>query len=208
MKTRVLRLAVFLIAAAAACFAHPMGNFSINHYSKLSVGQKSVEITYAIDMAEIPTFQEMRQFNLQPAPENAEVASYLAEQESKLVAGLSLQIDGQPVRLTSRSRRVQFADGAGGLSTMKIELVLSGRIGASAATHHLSWADGNFAERAGWKEVVVVSDGVRLSSSSAPAVDRSHELTEYSTDAGCEPASGSYGGSRIHPRREDQPRLR
>ena len=81
MKTRIPKLAACVIAAATACFAHPMGNFSINHYSKLSVGQKSVQVTYAIDMAEIPTFQEMRQFNLKAEPESAEVGSYLAEQE-------------------------------------------------------------------------------------------------------------------------------
>ena len=41
------------------CFAHPMGNFSINHYSKIKIGQKSVEILYLVDMAEIPTYQEI-----------------------------------------------------------------------------------------------------------------------------------------------------
>lgn len=187
MKTRILRLAAFLVVASAACFAHPMGNFSINRYSKLSVGQKSVQITYVIDMAEIPTFQEMRQFNLSSEPESADVASYLAAQDNKLAAGLSLQIDGKPVRLASRSRHLQFAEGAGGLSTMRIELSLQGNIDASAAPRNLNWSDSNFAERAGWKEVVVVADGVRLLNSSAPATDRSNELTNYSSDAVASP---------------------
>jgi nickel/cobalt exporter len=186
-RARIPTLAACLLASATACFAHPMGNFSVNHYSRLSVGQKSVQITYAIDMAEIPTFQEMRQFNLRPEPESPEVGRYLAAQEEKLESGLSLQIDGRTVRLASRSRHIQFADGAGGLSTMKIELVLRGDIDASPASRNLIWTDRNFAERAGWKEVVVVADGVRLLNSSAPAVDRSNELTSYSSDAVASP---------------------
>ena len=142
-----------------------------------------MQIRYVIDMAEIPTFQEMRQFNLRPEPESAEVAKYLAAQEEKLASGLSLRIDGQPIRLASRSRHIQFAEGAGGLSTMKIELVLQGDMDASPATRNLSWTDRNFAERAGWKEVVVVADGVRLLNSSVPSTDRSNELTNYSSDA-------------------------
>ena len=180
---RIPLIAACLLAQAGACFAHPMGNFSINHYAKLSVGPKSVQVTYVIDMAEIPTFQEMRQFNLRPEPESAEAASYLAAKEEKLESGLSLRIDGRPVQLVSRSRHIQFAEGAGGLSTMKIDLELQGNIEALQATRHLVWADNNFAERAGWKEVVVVADGVRLIGSSGLAIDRSNQLTNYSTDA-------------------------
>lgn len=180
---KIVSRAACLVAAAAVCFAHPMGNFSINHYSGLRVGQKSVQIRYAIDMAEIPTFQEMRQFNLTPEAGSPEVVSYLAAQEKKLESGLALRVDGQPIRLASISRHVRFAEGAGGLNTMKIELVFQGDVEASAAGRHLVWNDSNFADRAGWKEVVVVADGVRLLNSSAPATDRSNELTNYSTDA-------------------------
>jgi nickel/cobalt exporter len=176
-------LVACLLTAAAPCYAHPMGNFSINHYSKLNVGQKSVQIRYVIDMAEIPTFQEMREFNLQPDPASAEVAHYLTTQADKLASGLSLLIDGRPVRLASGSRRVQFAEGAGGLSTMKIELVFDGDIEASPASRNLIWTDRNFPDRAGWKEIVVVADGVQLLNSSASATDRSNELSIYSTDA-------------------------
>jgi hypothetical protein len=34
--------------------AHPMGNFSINHYAKLVPGTETIELDYIIDMAEIP----------------------------------------------------------------------------------------------------------------------------------------------------------
>jgi hypothetical protein len=31
-----------LMFSSATCFAHPMGNFSINHYSKIKIDQKSI----------------------------------------------------------------------------------------------------------------------------------------------------------------------
>ena len=52
-------LAFVLVTANAA--AHPMGNFSISHYAGIHVAAKTVELEYIIDMAEIPTFQEMQQ---------------------------------------------------------------------------------------------------------------------------------------------------
>jgi nickel/cobalt exporter len=176
-------LAACLIIAAVPCFAHPMGNFSINHYSKLTVGSKSVHIEYLIDMAEIPTFQELRQLNLQPDPASVEVERYITTQGEQLASGLSLRIDGRAIPLTVRSRNVEFAEGAGGLSTMKLKLALEGNIAPSSASRNLNWSDQNFPERAGWKEIVVVAEGSRLLTSSAPATDRSKELSNYSTDA-------------------------
>jgi hypothetical protein len=38
--------------------AHPLGNFTINHYSRIELAADRVTLQYALDMAEIPTFQE------------------------------------------------------------------------------------------------------------------------------------------------------
>src|SRR5271167_1567218 len=85
----VFGLGLFLlIFGSATCFAHPMGNFSINHYSKITIGQNSVEIIYLVDMAEIPTYQEMRQFDVTPKADDPSVSRYLDRQEPLLKAGL------------------------------------------------------------------------------------------------------------------------
>ena len=174
---------VVLLLISATCFAHPMGNFSINHYSKITIGQKSIEILYLVDMAEIPTYQDMRQFDLAPKSDDPSVSRYLEKQEAILDAGLSLESDGHPVQLKTTERRVTFAEGAGGLPTMKIGFLFRGQVDLTAGTHDLSYADNNFAGRAGWKEIVAVGNGAEILSSSAPATDRSDELTYYSSDA-------------------------
>ena len=181
-RPRIVLFLFVLILSSATSVAHPMGNFSVNHYSKIKIGQQSIEIRYLIDMAEIPTFQEARQFDITPKVDDPSASRYLNRQEQLLKEGISLESDGQSVRLYTISRQVAFADGAGGLSTMKIGFVFRGTLDVSAGTHKLSYFDSNFPGRAGWKEVVVLDDGVTILSSSAPGTDRSQELTNYSSD--------------------------
>jgi high-affinity nickel-transport protein len=171
-----------LLSSAGTAFAHPMGNFSINHYAKIKVRERSVEIRYLIDMAEIPTFQETRQFNITPKADDPSVAGYLGRQEQLLKASLSLESDGKSVRLDTISRELTFIDGAGGLPTMKMGFVFRGRLDIPAGVHRLSYVDSNFPGRAGWKEVVVEGDGAAILDSSAPSTDRSQGLTSYSSD--------------------------
>jgi nickel/cobalt exporter len=178
----VLLLSVLILSAGSA-FAHPMGNFSVNHHSKVTIKPGSIEIRYLIDMAEIPTFQETRQFGIAPTADDPSVSRYLDRQDQLLKGGLSLESDGQSVHLDTISRQVAFADGAGGLPTMKIGFVFRGKIDVSAGAHKLSYFDNNFPGRAGWKEIVVLGDGVAILDSSAPGTDRSQELTNYSSDA-------------------------
>ena len=78
-----------LILSSATAFAHPMGNFSVNHYSKVTIKQGSIEIRYLIDMAEIPTFQEIRQFDITPKADDPSASRYLDRQEQLLKEGLS-----------------------------------------------------------------------------------------------------------------------
>ena len=159
-----------------------MGNFSINHYSKIKVGQSAIDVLYLIDMAEIPTYQEIRQAGFTPKADDPNVAQYLNRQEEVLKAGLSLQTDGQTVQLEAISHQVVFADGAGGLPTMKMGFLFRGEVKAGSGVHNLSYADNNFQGRAGWKEIVVLGDGSSILENSASAVDRSRELTTYSSD--------------------------
>ena len=61
---RKLLCLLTLLVVAPSSFAHPMGNFSVNHYSKISLERDGVKVTYIIDLAEIPTYQELQQGNV------------------------------------------------------------------------------------------------------------------------------------------------
>ena len=52
-----LRLALLWTTGAAA---HPLGNFSINHQTRVEISRDRIDLLYILDQAEIPTFQERR----------------------------------------------------------------------------------------------------------------------------------------------------
>lgn len=179
-----LLLALMLVCVAPASFAHPMGNFSVNHYSKISLESDGITIRYIIDLAEIPTYQELQQGNV-PADANAPaVAAFLVARGEALKHGLTLVIDGKAVALRLVSKEVIFPPGAGGLPTMKMGFVYRAAYpdGPVPASSTLQYSDNNFEGHAGWKEIVVPKSAGCLIRSSAPQTDRSAELTNYPTD--------------------------
>jgi ABC-type nickel/cobalt efflux system permease component RcnA len=179
-----MSLMVFLLMAPST-FAHPMGNFSINHYSKIIPGAHAIEVDYIIDMAEIPTFQQMQESAVVANADDPSLVPYLHRQSEVLKDGLTLLSDGTPLMLQTVSRQAIFPPGAGGLPTMKMGFVymaaLPGELRDSAAL--IRYRDDNYPGRAGWKEIVAVNgSGASLVNASVPANDRSLELTNYPTD--------------------------
>ena len=53
-------LAVVLLAMPHLGSAHPLGNFSISHYTAIRLDSDAVVLRYLIERAEIPTFQEIQ----------------------------------------------------------------------------------------------------------------------------------------------------
>src|SRR6202167_5510312 len=179
---------LFLLAASLLLgprsFAHPMGNFSVNHYSKISLGREGIRVTYIIDLAEIPTYQELQQqVNVTADVADPAVTRFVGSRGAEFGRGLSLTLDGQRVPLRLVSSQVIFPPGAGGLPTMKMGFVYQAAYPANGSSGTLQYADNNFPGHAGWKEIVAVADPAgSLTNSSVPRTDRSAELTNYPTD--------------------------
>ena len=170
---------------AGLCAAHPLGNFSISQYSALRVGQDSITLRYIVDMAEIPTFQEIQETGIIPNGDDPNTQAYLAKKILALRDGLSLEIGGQRLPLHADSKEIIFPAGAGGMPTLKIGVSYTARLPASAngLKFSFNYRDGNFAGRAGWKEITVApAAGVQIENSSVPASDRSAGLSNYPTD--------------------------
>ena len=182
-----LGLLLLCLLISSASFAHPMGNFSTSHYSGIRVERDSVEIHYLIDLAEIPTFQEIQQYGLVAQPADAGTIKYVEKEGEILRAGLLLTLNGHPLTLRTESANVIFPPGAGGLPTMKMAFVYRAPIvrsgPASDDPSALSYSDGNFPSRVGWKEIVATAGpGVAILNTSVPAKDRSSQLSDYPTD--------------------------
>lgn len=176
-------LSVLMLAMPLIAWAHPLGNFSINHYSGIRIDSERVELRYLIDMAEIPTFQELQENKFVAEANHPSLASYLAAKADALKQNLHLEINGRRVALQAQAKEVIFPAGAGGLPTLKLAITYRGSFDGGAADIRLRYADRNYPDRMGWKEVVVKpSADVKLLQSSAPERDRSAELSDYPAD--------------------------
>jgi ABC-type nickel/cobalt efflux system permease component RcnA len=174
-----------LLGIPGVAGAHPMGNFSINHYSKIISGPGAIEIDYIIDMAEIPTFQQIQENGIIPKGGDPSLAPFLERQSASLKGGLTLSVDGSALLLQTVSRQAIFPPGAGGLPTMKMGFVYRANLTNELNDSPVSvrFRDDNYPGRAGWKEIVAVNgSGALLVNASVPAKDRSLELTNYPTD--------------------------
>jgi nickel/cobalt exporter len=177
-------IAFCLLTFTHRSFAHPMGNFSVNHYSKISLENEGIRLSYIIDLAEIPTYQELQQGNVTADVSDPAVTRFVAARGQEFGRVLSLTLDGKRVALRLVSSTVIFPPGAGGLPTMKMGFVYHAAYppAADRTGGGLQYADDNYPGHAGWKEIVAVSPGAKLVSSSVPQTDRSAALTNYPTD--------------------------
>ena len=157
---------VAALLAPAAAQAHPLGNFTVNRHTTIELSAGRIYVHYALDLAEIPTFQLGTQ---------ARSAGFAAD----LARSLELRVDGRRVPLRLLDSRALDRPGAGGLKTLRVDAVY-----VSAATGtRLAFRDRNFGARIGWREIVVrARDGARIEAASVPAESRSDELRRYPTD--------------------------
>ena len=185
MRCAFAAVLIWILLAAATAAAHPLGNFSISHYTAIRVERDAVELSYVIDMAEIPTFQEIQEKGIVAEAGDAALPAYLARKAEILKQGLLLTVDGRRTSLRAESPEVIFPPGAGSLPTMKIAVRYRAKLDAATAQgpRALYYRDENFPGRAGWKEIVAAAgDGVELFSTTVPETDRSGRLSDYPTD--------------------------
>ncbi len=183
-KSKVLWLAMALAACAAGLFAHPMGNFSVNHYARVEPAARGVEILYVLDLAEIPTFELLQKWNLTATSPRAQIERHAALQAREWAQNLSISANGRTVGTQLRSTKVTMTDGAGGMQVMRVSMQLHLPI----AQGKLEYEDHNYAERAGWKEIVIAAgDGAAIQSATQGDADRSQALTAYPQDPAIAP---------------------
>jgi nickel/cobalt transporter (NicO) family protein len=141
------RLVLLAVGAAALALpalaaAHPLGNFTINRFSRLEAPGPRVYVRYVLDMAEIPTFQAGR----------IDVHAYAR----RIARNAHLVVDGRPASLVPVRTALAHPLGAGGLHTTRLEVVLAGPSLHGRAS--VAYRDENYSNRIGWKEIVVGAD--------------------------------------------------
>lgn len=194
----VLRLAVvFGLLVCGALFgllrpgraaAHPLGNFTINRYARVEAGADTVRVVWALDMAEIPTFQEMNAIDRDRngVANDAERATYLEQKLTEIARNLRLTVNGTQLTLRAEAAEISFGEGQGGLALLRIDASFAGDLPANlrAGVLDAQFRDTNYDNRLGWKEIVVRGTaGAAIRESTALAENTSDELRSYPDDS-------------------------
>jgi len=173
-------LLVPLVAAAA--LAHPLGNFTINHYAGIRVEPDRILLDVVIDQAEIPTFQATMDLDQDGDGEFSDEELRGAELEWCTSVGrdLTLTVDGAAAPLRLIEAGISFPPGNGGLSTMRLVCTLESPFAAPlSAPVAVEFADGFEAARIGWREITVAGSGVTIAGTDLPAESATGRLTSY-----------------------------
>src|SRR5205823_2690660 len=163
-------LALAAMALPAAAQAHPLGNFSINHLTQVSVSRDRIDLRYVLDQAEIPTFQERGRSD----------SSVLAAKRAEVARRLTVTVDGRPVGLAVTGASLSHPPGQGGLPLTRVELSLTA---AARGAARVAVRDGTFPGRVGWRAVVARPGAGTDVRSSAPSVDPTGGLRRYPRDS-------------------------
>jgi nickel/cobalt transporter (NicO) family protein len=170
-----------MAALTLVLVAHPMGNFSVNHYAKIQLEPEGADILFVLDLAEIPTFELLQKWGLNAGSPKAELQARAVAEARAWATQVRITADGKPVAAKFLGAEMVMADGAGNLPVMRV----STHLNVKAAPGKLEYADGAYPDRtAGWKEVVVVAkNGAGIKTSTAGTKDISQGLTAYPQDA-------------------------
>jgi ABC-type nickel/cobalt efflux system permease component RcnA len=170
--------------------AHPLGNFTINHFARLEVGRERLRVHFVIDMAEISTFQELQAADTDGDGQtsDAELGAYLEKVSPQFADGLILNIDGSRLSLRLMKKTIATQPGAGNMPTLRIECDYEAQLPSESAVtastaRRLRLEDMNHRDRIGWREMVVVPfDGVAVFNSNAYGTAVTDELKSYPQD--------------------------
>jgi ABC-type nickel/cobalt efflux system permease component RcnA len=180
-------VAVLLVPASVV--AHPLGNFTINHYAEVRIEPDHVLLDVVIDQAEIPAFEA--RFDVD-SDEDGQVSDDEAEAARAtscegLEPQLVLTADDRPLTLELREAGLTFPPGNGGLSTMRSVCTFSATLPTpldAESSTTISFEDRSFAERIGWREIVATGSGATVSvlEGEARTTSLSARLTDYPAD--------------------------
>jgi ABC-type nickel/cobalt efflux system permease component RcnA len=137
----LLAFLCFALAAPAAS-AHPLGNFSVNHQTRVKISGDRVELLYILDQAEIPTAQER----------SLSKAEVIRRKQAEVNQNLYLVVNGRRHLLhVNGAPRLTFPEGAGGLPITRLELPLVARVERPRV---VEVQDSTFEGRVGWVDQV------------------------------------------------------
>ena len=190
MNRRLARGLLLLGAAGALvtlpanpASAHPLGNFSVNHYDGLRLFPDRVENLAIVDSAEIPTLQDRPTLDTDGNGDvsTAEQRSHATAACDRLSSDVTIARDGQSLRWTVTAADFTYHPGAADLRTSRLTCRLNAETDLTRPAT-LSFRDDHRADRVGWHEITATGHRVNILNSTVPQRSISDELRRYPED--------------------------
>lgn len=150
-------IAAVVLGFAQPVAAHPLGNFTVNHLTRITAERGTLHVRYVLDLAEIPAFTLDRSLDEHGTPSRAVLQQWADSHAAAVAPQLHLNIDGRPVTLTPGGASVRTRPGAGGLPTLYFTAEYTAPVGGAGA-HRIIYRDATEPGRLGWKDVVTGSE--------------------------------------------------
>ena len=101
MKKNFIGLFILLAAFAVSLSAHPLGNFSVNQFSRVEVEKSQIKVRSILDLAEIPSFQLKGEIDTDKDGtfSQGELDVYAARITPDHISNLKLTVDGKTIGL-------------------------------------------------------------------------------------------------------------
>lgn len=135
-------------------FAHPLGNFTINHLAEVRPAAGVLHVRYILDIAEIPSFQIMHERSAGGRWTAQDAASWAHAEVAIVRSNFAVSANGVPLALRLVRAQARTRPGAGGLALLYWtgDFVTSAPERAST----ILVTDGVYADRRiGWRDVIV-----------------------------------------------------
>lgn len=177
----VAATAVVLLAVPAS--AHPLGNFTVNHYDGLTIELNRVRDFAVVDAAEIPTSQLAAgvDTNGNGKTTASERSAYAGAQCRSLAKSLQLSAAGKPAKFAVDGSAFGFRPGAAGLQTGRLECELSAPVDLRRPVA-VTFSDTFQSDRVGWHEITATGSNVHFKNLAVPNRSISDGLRAYPND--------------------------
>lgn len=169
-----------LLPQANATPAHPLGNFTVNYHTGLTLHSGRVEATAIIDRAEISTLQERPRIDLDHDGDTtpAEITTYSRATCNALGRQLHVDVDARPVGWKPSTQGLTYERGEAGLQTSRLTCNYTASADLTRPadiTLHTAYDT----RRIGWREMTVRGQGLRITATDLPAISPTDELRHY-----------------------------
>ncbi|MFG3041821.1 nickel transporter [Streptomyces sp. NPDC048330] len=187
-------------AWAPAVSAHPLGNFTVNYHTGLTLHPNRIDARVVVDRAEISALQERNlvDTNHDGAVSDPETHAYAEKACATLRRQLRLSVGGSDAEWKVVSATLGYQPGEAGLTTSRLSCELSTQAGLGKPAG-IAVTTAYDTQRIGWREITATARNLKITQSDVPSASATHELRAYPQDPLATPLDQRQAALRTEP---------